>query len=125
MIPLVVRFVAKVDRLYGDPPPHAPELGPCWPWMGAQNGDGYGMIRAERQADGSHPILYAHRVALALALGRPIREGYFANHRCDVPRCVRPAHLYEGSPTENVADMIERGRYRGIAPIHAKAEFAA
>jgi HNH endonuclease len=113
---LADRMLAHVDRLYGDPPEHAPELGPCWPWMGALNADGYGVIRGEdppvKEHDGKRraPLVLAHRVALSLALGRPLRPGMLALHRCDTPRCCRPRHLREGDHQDNVDDMIAKGR---------------
>lgn len=109
-IPLEDRLLAKVDRVYGDAPDHRPELGPCWVWMGAMNGDGYGVIRGDVVPGARQPILLAHRVALSLALGRPLGQDMFANHKCDNPRCVRPRHLYEGTMQQNVDDMNERGR---------------
>jgi hypothetical protein len=117
-VPIEIRLFAKVDRLYGDVPEHAPELGPCWPFTGGTNHDGYGVIRGEVDpVTGAQPLLLAHRVALSMALGRPIREGMFGNHKCHNPPCCRPGHLYEGTAEENVRDMIEAGRYKGIAPI--------
>lgn len=115
--PLAVRLITKTDRRYGDVPEDRPELGPCWPWVGALNADGYGVIRDDRHDDGSQPLVLAHRASLALALGRPIADGMFANHHCDNSRCVRPKHLYEGTATENVGDMIARRRYRGCAAV--------
>lgn len=93
--PCLVRLAAKIG-------PHelvVPALGPCWPFAGARNAQGHGRIR-----DDAGRLVYAHRVALAAALGRPLRAGMFANHRCDYPPCVRPAHLYEGTRSENEQD---------------------
>lgn len=78
--------------------------------MGARTPQGYGILR---DADGR--LQYAHRIALATALGRPIADGMLVRHRCDYPRCCRPAHLVEGTPADNVADMVERGRLGGWA----------
>jgi HNH endonuclease len=109
LVPIEVRLLAKTDRLYGDEPPNGRiELGICWPWLGARNADGYGIIRGEFEADGSQPLLLAHRVALSLALGRPLGDGMNALHRCDYPPCVRPRHLREGTQQENVDEMMER-----------------
>ena len=115
---LVVRLLEKTDRRYGDVPEGRPELGRCWVWQGARNVDGYGVIRGEKRSDGKQPLVLCHRVALELALGRSIAAGMFGNHHCDNPRCVRPSHLYEGTATENVGDMIARRRYRGVANVY-------
>lgn len=101
--PLELRLLAKIEREHGDLV--SEELGRCWNWLGALNGDGYGVIRGAGRR-----LELAHRVSLSLALGRPIREGMQANHRCDTRYCVRPRHLYEGTPTENNEDMYARHR---------------
>lgn len=102
---VLLRLLDKLDRDPGEIVVR--ELGPCWVWCGARNASGYGVIR-----DDESRLVLVHRVALATALGRPIADGMLACHRCDNPRCARPRHLYEGSPTENVSDMFERGRAR-------------
>lgn len=110
-VPLEDRLLAKVDRLYGDVPEHRPELGPCWPFTGARNSDGYGVIRGEPEPGQKRaPLLLAHRVALSIALGRPLGEGMTGRHKCDNPPCCRPRHLEEGTFQQNVDDMHERGR---------------
>ena len=55
--------------------------------------------------------MYAHRVAWMLAHG-PIPRGMNVLHRCDVPRCVNPDHLFLGTQHDNVRDMIAKGRAR-------------
>lgn len=32
-------------------------------------------------------------------------------HRCDNPRCIRPAHLIPGTTRDNTLDSVKRGRY--------------
>jgi hypothetical protein len=51
----------------------------------------------------------AHRYAWELTYG-PIPEGLSVLHRCDVPRCVRPDHLFLGTQADNLADMTAKGR---------------
>lgn len=105
MTPLPVRLLAKTDREVGSIPEDE-SLGTCWIWKGARNADGYGVIRGE---GAKAPLLLAHRVALSIALGRPIAPGMVAAHRCDTPPCVRPRHLYEATFKENNDDIARRG----------------
>jgi hypothetical protein len=77
--------------------------GDCWLWTASDTGV-YGQF---------HPTngrrVYAHRFAYELTYG-PIPAGLFICHHCDVPLCVRPAHLYAGTRADNVRDMLTRGR---------------
>jgi hypothetical protein len=75
----------------------------CWLWARACFKNGYGAIRVEGKT------LYAHRVSYELHRGK-IPSGAFVLHRCDEPRCVNPDHLSVGTPADNVADMMHRGR---------------
>jgi hypothetical protein len=95
------RFWQKVDR---DGPVVRPELGPCWPWMGATDDHGYGRFGVSHAE-----VELAHRVAYELAYGEPPKHG--ACHRCDVPGCCRPDHLFDGTQAENLADMVAKGRH--------------
>lgn len=81
----------------------------CWEWQGCRHHrSGYGHIRvAER-------LLQTHRLAFEIAFG-PIPDGVYVCHKCDVPFCVRPDHLFLGTQTENMADMVAKGR--GYNPI--------
>lgn len=76
--------------------------GDCWIWTGAKDKDGYGIFTYARKT------YRANREALALD-GRTVPAGWHACHKCDNPTCVRPDHLYPGSPLDNVADTISRG----------------
>lgn len=77
----------------------------CWPWKGQE---GYGRCKIDGR-------LYSpHRLAYELVNG-PIPEGSgyhgtVVRHRCDNPACCNPAHLQIGTQSENMLDMVARGR---------------
>ncbi len=52
----------------------------------------------------------AHRVAVALRSGVPVRELPLIGHRCDNPRCVEYEHLELSDYSQNLRDAWERGR---------------
>jgi hypothetical protein len=86
----------------------------CWIWLGTTAGGGYGVF-----TDGQRRIK-AHRLSFELHVG-PIPQGLFVCHRCDVPPCVNPAHLFLGTCADNCEDMRLKGRsQRGIRNGHVK-----
>jgi hypothetical protein len=97
-IPIEIRFWPKVDRRSPDE---------CWPWKGAEHGNGYGGISVLGKS------VPAHRVAYALANGEPPGE-MFVLHRCDNPRCCNPDHLFLGDHAANMEDMVYKGRSKAL-----------
>lgn len=93
----------------------------CWFWTGKVTKSGYGQFNV------SGKRVYPHRYILWMS-EYPWLEGrsdVFACHKCDTPSCVNPDHLFIGSPSDNVADMMRKGRdYRpntaGVKNAHAK-----
>src|SRR5688572_27097849 len=75
----------------------------CWLWVGVIGERGYGMIKD------NYRTRLAHRGSYELHNG-PLRPGLCICHRCDVPRCVNPAHLFAGSVTDNNRDKSAKGR---------------
>ena len=81
----------------------------CWEWQEGRDDEGYGRFHLS----GGH--VRAHRFALALVLDRPIRDGYLSCHTCDNPPCCNPAHLFEGTVTDNNQDKVAKGRHNAPA----------
>lgn len=85
----------------------------CLLWLRGCNHKGYGVLNTGRKA------LKAHRVAWVMKHG-PIPAGMQICHKCDVRSCINPAHLFLGTPKENVRDCIAKNRasppplYKGV-----------
>lgn len=76
----------------------------CWIWTGSKLESGYGMVRCEQ----GHYIR-VHRASWIVHRG-PIPDGLLVCHRCDVPLCINPDHLFLGTSKDNTQDMIKKGR---------------
>lgn len=113
--PVEERFWPKVD-LNGPVPAHRPELGPCWVWTAARGPRGYGQLSIGPPTN--RPVV-AHRISWQIHNG-PIPEGMDICHHCDFPPCVRPDHLFAGTPFDNMRDCAAKGR--GAKPSELRRE---
>ena len=100
------RFWSKVDK-EGPVPSECADLGPCWMWTASRLGKYGGFSVGKR-------MMASHRVVYELTIG-PIPDGAGHHgvcvlHRCDVPLCVNPGHLFLGTNKKNNDDKMRKGR---------------
>ena len=92
----MIRLWERVDQSSGE---HS-----CWPWLGARNERGYGIIRIDNRN------VRTHRLALGLEVALSTKG--VVMHTCDNPPCCNPLHLIHTAQADNVADMHSKGRRR-------------
>ena len=85
--------------------PHYKGLEKCWVWIACKNGYGYGSFFVSGILHG------AHRVSWMIHKG-DIPDKLNVLHKCDVPSCVNPHHLFLGTKSDNAYDMEAKGRSR-------------
>lgn len=76
----------------------------CWLWQASLIGDGYGHFHVNRVG------VLAHRYSYELFNG-VIPDGYIIRHKCNIRRCVNPAHLIIGTQKDNVNDAVYQKRH--------------
>lgn len=94
---------ADVARFWSHVDVRGPEE--CWPWKRARS-NGYGRFSVGGRRG---RLAIASRVAFEIQNG-PLTLGLEVLHRCDNPPCCNPAHLTAGTQSQNLAEMVQRGR---------------
>lgn len=87
----------------------------CWEWIGAVSPSGYGSFGL-----GTKITAPAHRVAFALSNCLSVLPDKFVCHHCDNPRCVNPFHLFLGTHTDNMRDMIAKNGHYNRKKTHCR-----
>ncbi len=77
----------------------------CWIWPEGIDTQGYGQMRV------FGVLVRVSRISYQLYKGA-ITDGKFVCHTCDVRACINPAHLWLGTASDNMQDMIKKGRQR-------------
>ncbi|QGJ93008.1 HNH endonuclease [Gordonia phage Kabocha] len=80
----------------------------CWEWQGHRTDAGYGQFVMYPPDVSQKRTVVASRQAFALSHGR--EAVHDVCHTCDNPPCCNPAHLYDGTKSQNSLDMVSRGR---------------
>lgn len=80
----------------------------CWDWTGTKRPTGYGLVklRPHKHYANTHRV-----VCVSYAADTTGWKQKFACHTCDRTCCVNPKHLWLGSPKQNTADCIKKGRF--------------
>jgi len=102
---VIQRFWPKVNK-DGPTMPHMDS--PCWVWIAHCNVRGYPYGRFSV----SGTLRLAHRVSWELHNNALVPSGIDILHKCDNPPCVNPEHLFLGTHTDNMRDMICKNRWQ-------------
>lgn len=91
-----------IDKLFDKHVLPEPNSG-CWLWDGSMNSDGYGNIRRDKITHKTHRYVFEQTYG-------KIDKGLCVCHKCDVPNCVNPEHLFVGTHKDNMRDRAKKGK---------------
>ena len=87
--------------------PESSLISPCWLWKkGSKKSETYGQVVFKGTT------YRIHRVSWLVYRGPIPEEKPCVLHECDIPLCVSPYHLFVGTDSDNVYDMVGKGRNR-------------
>ena len=105
-----MRTYRKFDRIIDRFWSQTAVEGTCLVWMGSLNNQGRPQFGV-KQSDGRWKITLAYRWLYEQVLGA-IPNGFETLHSCDNGRCVALQHLTVGTHSQNMIDMMHKGRRR-------------
>lgn len=82
---------------------HIAENG-CWEWTGSLDNGGYGIIKY------CESVWRVHRLMLYLTRPKEFNLYPVVMHLCDNRKCFNPEHIKGGTDSDNVRDMVAKGR---------------
>lgn len=91
----------NVEKFYSRIPFPSPDE--CWESSWSRSGK-YKSFRINNKHN------YTHRLMWMLVNEKEIPEGMVIMHKCDNPICCNPHHLQIGTHSENLKDMVQKGR---------------
>lgn len=91
------------------------KTGDCWLWTGSRDKNGYGLMRVQGVTT------RVNRIAWQVYTGEDPKHQHVL-HSCDTPACIRREHLRLGTHSDNMQDMVDKGRaYRPTGEKNPKA----
>ena len=84
----------------------------CWEFTGYIMPNGYGQTSVGKL------VLLVHRASYTVFIG-DIPEGMFICHKCDNRKCFNPDHLFAGTHSDNMTDMIKKGRQKSLSGVES------
>ena len=76
-------------------------FGECLIWQGYKNDDGYGCVMFKNKPWKIHRLVYT-------LVNGPVKD--LVLHRCDMPACINPWYLFEGTQDDNMKDAASKRR---------------
>lgn len=83
----------------------------CWFWTGYKEKSGHGKFRLT-----SSVVIGAHRISWILFNKKMPTN--MVLHKCNMPNCVNPKHLYDGTQAQNTRDSVKDGTHFEASKTH-------